>query len=409
MKKTIAILFLSLLMASFVCAETYNIGKYEVLEKEEYSTVLIQNGDLVEEDEMPFEPVGRMTIPLDRDKAVKDIRILNARNPEKLDLNLPILKFVDEENYQLVDNDCFEDKREPYLYTTILDGADYKVIVDIYPLEIVDCSEGKYILYKDIDLEVEYHEENNILDASYSEIVPGKPVKIDIEFQDVAEGDKVTIETYEGKEVEKQVTSGKMSFEVDAPENVAQNFFLIKYYRDYEVIDREIIIQETDWGSFDFRILVSENRNILPIAIEVNNELEEEIELDILIESVDVDSITQTSKKTTLNSRPGKQIHYINFEVGDDELINDIDITATYNTVSHNQGHNSIMRFTHDEVKEGLPSPREDLAEELSNIIESEESKPKTNISNILGIIIAVLLFGGVGFLAFYFLRKKRY
>jgi hypothetical protein len=395
---------------------TYSIGDYEKSDRGEYSLVYINNGELLEEEGMLYQPVGTETFQIAHNKAIKSVNVIERNSPVRLKLNLPQLEFYDDDKYRFVERECFPNTREAWIDYTSEYGQSPKLTVEFYPLEMQDCKKGEFILYQGMKIEVEYYETNKIKSVTHSEINPGEDITFLLQFENIdKEGEVVIYNTFDpDTEIEREVTSEKISAVLTAPSIPIQEY-VIEYYEGYEIVDRAVVMEDHNWGSIDFRVLTSDKKTVFPLAIESYNRLKDSLPLDITIKTIDPDTLedgTTIRKRATVPM--GKRIFYVDLEISENEMTNDIHIAATYNGITEYAEHNSLIRFKKEDVKRGLPkSPGEELLEEMAKASQDKDKdeaiagEAKLPSSSVIGIIITIALFAIMGYFAYSFFRKE--
>ena len=423
MKLIILFGIILIVLSGFAYAETltYETGIYEAVAMDQWDLLYINNGDLLEEDGEIREPVKVEKFAVASDKAIKEVYLKDRAKSKEFDLNIPEVKYKNEETYSYEKRTCDTNYRDAYISTLSYDYADESsILIEIHPLEITNCLDGEFILYQELEIEIEYYEENKIKSVEHSGLYPGEKTTLTFELENRNSNSKIIVYDDWGNELgSKKPTSDKTQITVNVPEDTANLYFTAEYYENNEIVDRELIKQDLSWGKMDFRVLVSENPLVFPLAVQIDNKKEEEIEIDLIIISTNKDLEEMTKLKKIIKAPVGSTIHYLNFEITEEEKINDISIEATHNGIAEYAEHNSIVRFTHDEVKGGLPaSPGQEIAEELfekmkdPSTFESENPKIKkqTNMTlTIIVAIVAVILIIGLIIFAFKYMRKDKY
>jgi hypothetical protein len=418
MRKIAVIIIMFCALAAIASAEkfTYETGVYEKYDNAGYELLAINNGEQWESDGQLNEPVTLQKYQISSDKAIKEVKIIKKSDSIKLSINLPQIDYGGDEFFSFVERECLANERDAFMTYDDEHGKESFLNFEIHPLEITDCENGKFTLYRKMEIEVEYYDENKIKSVSPSEFKPGEEATIKFEFENLKGENEIIIKDDWGSEVVlENVYSEEETYIVDIPEDTEDIYFTIEFYEGGEIVDRAVISQDLDWGSVDFRVLVSEDDTVFPLAIEIKNAVGEEIAVGLVMMSLNMDGEAETTKTETVDASPGNSIHYFNLEAGEDGRMNDISVEATYNGITEYIDHNSLVRSTHDEVKDGLPlSPGEELAKDLVDIAagtyedgESEGPAEATTKSNLIGILAAVIMFCLIGYIAFKYLRKR--
>ncbi len=416
MSKAVFYILAVMVMSSFASAEvlTYKTGAYDIYDDGDgYELLVIENGEQWEMESQFNEPVSMSTFSVASDKAIKSVTLKEKRLPKELTLNIPLIYYTTDESFEYLDSDCEENFRDAYAlmwFDTF--SSSPTILVEIHPLEITDCKNQKFTLYQELDIEVEYYEENKIKSFEHSEFVPGKEATLTFEFENL-EGNGQLVVSNGVDKISESVDSETIEISMFVPEDIADFYFAAEYYEDGDVVDRQIISQSFKWGSVDFRVLVSDDRLVLPIAVQVENLLGKEIPVFLEIASLD-DYYNEVSKVERVVSVPsGVSINYVQLNITEDEAGNDVSVRAAYNGVTEFAEHNSLVRFTLEEVRNGLPqAPGISLFTEVesegdSKAAEGSETSSSWKGSTFVGIAAALAIFGVVVYIAFKYLGKK--
>lgn len=420
MKSAIIVLTIAVLFAASASAETltYETGIHEKYYNAGYELIAVNNGEMWESEGQLNEPVSMQKHPLPSDKAVKSVRIAKKAEAVDISANLPQIEYGGDEFFSFVDRECLSNERDAFITYDTEYGTESFLNLEIHPLEITDCEKGEFTLYRSMEIEIEYYEENKIKSVSASEFRPGEEATIQLEFENLGGENEIIIKDHWGDEVFlENVYSEKKTATVYIPEDAEEIYFTAEFYEAGEIVDRALVSQDLDWGSVDFRVLVSEDENVFPLAIEIKNAAGEEIPVELVMRSINWSGDTRAEKTETVEASLGSSIHYFNLDAGGEEgdKLNDISVEATYNGITKYVEHNSLVRVTYDEVKDGLPlSPGEQVAKDLADIAagtyeddEDEGAKEPTAKSNIIGILVAVVMFALIGYIAFKYLRRR--
>lgn len=420
MRKIILFGIIMILLAGIVCADrfTYETREYEVHKGQEYDVVYINNGLLWEIEGFLNEPVGGEQFNVLADKAIKSITIVGKENPVNLKMNLPVVKYADDIYYGYEDRECISNQRDAYIDYYKSYGDESQIVVEFHPLEIVDCEKGEFILYQNMEIEVEYYEKNKIKSVEHSGLNPGSETTIEFEFENVEDGDQILVQDYWFDEVAYEyVDSGKMTITAEIPVDISDFFLVVEYYNvDDEIVDRYLIKEDFAWGTFDFRVLVSDDAEVFPLAIEIENTKGTDISISLDIISMNFEEEAETTIHRTLTASPGKSMHFIEFKITENEVSNDITISATYNGITETVEHNSLIRFTEEEIQNGLPPPPGAVfAQEFAEILEEDydeaenvkKTSEPTKKSTIIAVIAAISLFIIVGYVGLKYAGKE--
>lgn len=399
---------------------TYQTGDFSIKESNNYELVQIQNGNQFEQEYGIVAPYSTKEFEFEPGKALKDARVFRFLEQVEITANLPVLEYDERDGTtRFVDRDCDFNELEAHVSATPFYGEKTLVKVEFYPLRMEDCENNKFVLYKALDTELEFYEQNKIKSIDFGEIKPGEEVTFTVNFEEILEGKLVVKEADTEEIFAEKAISGQDKIEITfTATNFADQAYKFEYYENDELVDIEVITASKDWGDIDFRVLISEDKLIFPLAIETNNILSEDIKLDITLNSLnDILEVDSTTNKE-ITAPPGKNIVYTDFTIAEDETVNDIELIATYNGISKTVLYNSLVRFTKSEVSNGLPPPpgekiRENIAEIAQNLtkeasLENKEKKAiSSRLANTIGITLALILTLAVIYIAFKYMRTK--
>lgn len=422
MKKIIPVIMF-ILIAGVVAAENiiYELEEYEVYQKGEWELIAARGTENWEREGAINEPISKIDYEVPQDRAIKDVKIVGLSKSVELMANLPKV-FYQQELVGFEERTCRRNERKAWIsYSDIYDETGI-LAIEYHPLEYRDCEKGEWTLHRKMEVEVEYYEENKIKSVKHTPFVGDSTATFTLEMENLRDSylyvyDSISQTVFEGP------AEAEMEIEVEIGPFGEQHFFF-EVEEDGEIVDRAAIIEDLSWGSVDFRVLVSESRTVFPLAVEITNTKEEAIDVELEIESTDMNFTVQSTMKEQITAKPGNSIHYIDFSIGDDETRNDIGIRAFHNGVMKYAEHNSLIRFTKEEVQAGLPSsPGEQLKQEIAELandpqvqkeieefdkmLEGKEEQPGWSSSLWAGIVIGIVLLVIVGYLGFTFLGVK--
>ncbi|MBN2112035.1 hypothetical protein JW707_02945, partial [Candidatus Woesearchaeota archaeon] len=293
MKKVFLLFALLMVFPVLANAEilNYETGIYEEYDMDEWTLLYIQNGDLWEADGELNEPVTIQKFDIPSDKAIKSIEITEKRSPKEFKLNLPQVEYSGD-YYSYVPRDCYYDQREAYMVVSSYDYADTaSVSLEVHPMEITDCEKGVFTLYREMDFEIEYYEENKIKSVDYDSLTPGEETTLNFELENRNPESEIIVYDDWGNELaSKEVYSDTEKVAVAVPGDTPNLYLNVEYYEEGNVVDRAVITQNLDWGDMDFRVLVSESVLEFPLALQIDNEKGEEISVKLKIASINSES-----------------------------------------------------------------------------------------------------------------------
>jgi len=133
-------------------------------------------------------------------------------------------------------------------------------------------------------------------------------------------------------------------------------------------------VYATEVAELDFRILVSDDDNIIPVLIDINNLKEEEFNAEVGISMMDYDFNpgSMTSKEITITKN--QELIYMNLSIDSDEKQHNVLVyLIPEEGMPIFKQYNSLMRFDPDFLEsdyELTPSPVNELREEAVNVAE---------------------------------------
>ena len=414
MKKVLwLIIGLVLMQVAFADTYVFETGQCQSIKSGNYDIIICENTDLLDEQFQLEVPQGTKVLEFDKGGIIKEITLKKVSDATELTLNIPMVDYDAQGNSMYVEKECIRNTEKAYIDPmTPTYGEKTNVRVDFYPLEMVDCETGLFKLYEKMEIEIEFEDRISFSVERTSELIPEKDVTYVAHFDETpngeisVEGRYGLIETFEAKS-----KTVEMTFTTTLTELQEYTF---DYYEGDELLATQNIEEDLSWGNFDFRVLESEDKTIFPLAIEITNDLQEEISLDLQIMSTNLDGDVQTTMNTSIKAKPGIGIYYIDFKVTEEERNNNIDIIGSYKGISLLASHNTFVRFKKEETQSGLPPPPgEELIQEMAKVIQEEASKTSakksvsSRLSTTIAIIVSVLLTALVIYIIFKYMRTK--
>jgi hypothetical protein len=174
------------------------------------------------------------------------------------------------------------------------------------------------------------------------------------------------------------------------------------------------------WGSVDFRIYESDDPYVFPLVIDVENNLDREFTAELYVKTIYGDGSYGESELHKLIDVPkNPEMLYLDFPVSVLERTNDVLVIVEYNDESEEALYNSLTRLSLEMViTDKLPAVPEDLIEGVSEVSVEEDigevdvslddevvEESKFKISTVVGVLIVLLLFAIVGFVAWLALK----
>ena len=204
MKLILIIGIMFVILAGIASAETltYKTGIYEAVYQGNYGLLYINNGDLIEEDGELREPVAMQNFNVSSDKAIKSITLKSRNLPKEFELNIPQIGYTNNNVYANKDRECFENFRDAY---TVVWAHTYEktayVMIEVHPLEVTDCEKGIFTLYQEMEMEVEYYEENKIKSVENTGLVSGQSATLTFNLENRNPDSKIVVRDDWGNEL----------------------------------------------------------------------------------------------------------------------------------------------------------------------------------------------------------------
>ena len=152
------------------------------------------------------------------------------------------------------------------------------------------------------------------------------------------------------------------------------------------------------WGSVDFIIYKSDDPYVFPLVIDVENLLWEEFTAELYVKTIYSNGSFGESEMHKLIDIPiNPELLYLDFPISALERNNDVLVIVEYNDESEEALHNSIDRF--NSINGEL------LEEDIDEVSLDDNVQSKFKISTVVGVIIVLLLFAIVGFVAWLALK----
>ncbi len=403
--------FLVLVPSALAETRIFHTGPYITEQRDAYEVIYTPETMLISQIGNLEEPVGRVKYEFPQGTVIKDITILWKESYQDLTLNIPEVDWDIDQSPLYLDRTCDSNSRDIFVDYGLPIYSDKTYIeVDIFPLEVVDCLQGKFRLWEKISLDFEIEDKNHFAVESKSDILPGRTAIFNLVFDRVPSGEVLVEGTYGEvglfKVMSKESTVSFISTETEIQE---YDFY---YYEGDDLIAVTHYEEDIGWGEADFRVLNTSTNTSIDLAIEVINNEGKIIPLTIELYSVNDDGSPGTNKEITIQAKPGRKIYYVeDFEIDESEYLDDIAIIASYRGVSILAQHNSLVTFSKEETLNVLPrSPGEQILTEIAHTLTGEErpikEESKLKSSTVVGVTIAVILFILMGVVAYYLFKN---
>ena len=308
MEKPVVLIFMLCLLTSIATAETltFEIQNYEIKKVDGYEIINASNLLISSSLSGMALPKGIVLKKYSQNQPVDEIRLVKFYEPEELNINLPDIG----EDEKFIDRTCYSSTREPELFVNdpiiTEDMAQYSI--QITPVEVVDCEAGKFILYKKTDYEIVRHASPvRIQRVAYTKsTAPGTKTKISVELNLAATGELKLVDDL-GDEIDSIIINSEKhaDFIIDSPSEEDKTEYTVEFWEEGKRISFMNAEVATEWGNVDFKCYVSDNKNIIPVKVNITNNLDKEIEVELSYQLFDWDMNLDKEINTTKKIAPG--------------------------------------------------------------------------------------------------------
>jgi hypothetical protein len=410
MAKTIISILMFILLVSIAYAEerTIIIDSYNILEENGYETLVIDGGESITE--LYNGVLPKITYRLVESKPVDKITLIGFEDPVSLNVNYPFLDEDEQGNEIYTDRECTSMSEDASFYVNdpLYEGDDIIYVLDIFPIDILDCEKGDIRLYQTIKYNVDYLESPVLIkEIETYNLERGQTASVFVNFNQIPDGKLIIKDDYGNIVAEKEANEKLVTLKFSVPEDMDVQNFAVEYTEDTKLISKkEFTLASFEWGDFDFEALPpTEGKNDYPINITFNNKLNEEIEVKLTEGFIDIKGEFTTSFSKKIKLKPGSSsIKEILNPTEKEGKHPDIKVIAEYGGLEVVQMHNTMTR------KDPNVKTIGDVMKEQGVTIPviGQEPEKKTNYANIIGIIAALVLILGVALVAYLFLFRKR-
>lgn len=399
--------------------KTFEINDFQIEKINGYNLIFFPVANHLRYEQYYTEmPMAVLEYNYSPDKVISNVSVKSYSGPKDVEINLPEVSEDVDGTTLYRENSCAVNENPPDLDYSVIYSERAYLIVNFYPLEIVDCENDLYRYYENYEIEIEFLDGNEFSVKSLDDVIVEQNVTFELEFEEVPNG-VVEVETQAYEFYHYEVNEKKVEIEVPVPLLAFQEFVFYYYEEksdeEYELNSVNFYGEDLRWGDFDFRVLNGEDNNTLELAIEVINILNKEIPLEIEIYSVDSDLNVYENRNLTIYAKPHRYMYYTNFSISNESKFNDIVMFATYDNFSLTVGHNTLVRFDKEDTLDGFPkTPGEELYETAIDIalegdfsedkIESEDGQ--MGVYAIVFTILFILILFGIVFYGIKLLRE---
>ncbi|MEM7825151.1 MAG: hypothetical protein QXO27_04230 [Candidatus Aenigmatarchaeota archaeon] len=298
----------------------FNIGKYDIAQNGNFSVIetdstlnLMGLLELV----LPFR-ITEESFPLNTIITGFDV----VEMSEPVDLTIENLPSFDGFNY--IERECYEDEKEAGVeFSKVYTDNSLNVIARINPVQIINCTEGKFRLYKKIKYKIEYVPYSPVLIESIKipEIVlPEQEVRIKAELKNIQTSPVdgyLTVKDENGTILNaKKISTNTGSFDIvfNAPAKEGFYTYRLDFYKGSE------LNESVTYEEFSFVVSTLEIALIAPeisttsadVIVFIANNFNETIQADLNYKLIQNNNIKNSdSQKITLN--PGLNTFTLTF------------------------------------------------------------------------------------------------
>ena len=404
MRKTALWILMVIVLSAAVSAKTFTfeVGDYEIEDADGFEILNTENTELTlwDGDLVLVEAIFPLVFP--DTQVVDEIRLIEFKDPVELELNIPSAAETDFMEFDYVERECFENTREVEFFVNdpIIMGNEATYSIWIYPLEVVDCEEGKFKLYQTVEYGAKIVESVSRIELVKVEGMasPGSTIPIKIFMNREVDG-KLVIKDIIGEEkiASKTIKGDREIINLKLSDDFDREQYILEYIEDGKTVAYKDFIISTTWGSIDFTVHKSDDLSIIPIKVNITNNYDEEINVNGTLELINWDSEVTKTTPLEMVLAPGSNKREMDVTVSEEQQKDDIKITLEY------EGHEeSVTRNTMMRIDPAVAAwAKEQLEED-----ETQTSDP-TAKSTIIAVIIAVVMFIIVGYVALKYTRKE--
>lgn len=299
---------------------TYRITDYSVEDKDNFSIISInspqqeyQVDDLVLPREILASPYPLKTI-------MQNVSVVALEDP--VDITVENLPSWNGENF--TERECYQDTQP----ASVNFGHSYTedseaVLIEINPVEVVNCTTGEFILYRTIKYNIDYIPFSPILIEQItheSNVGPGETTEIEITLKNVkshAVNGKLIIKDEDGNDLKHILTSvhtaatKKYQIEFEVPQEQGLRQFIVEYYEnnDKKTQSKFFMAVSQIIPIIDIPLIIQPDEE-LPVNIRlVNNGPQQDIDYTLKIKEGEE---VKASYSDTIDLDEGENnIHYI--------------------------------------------------------------------------------------------------
>jgi len=290
----------------------FRIGNYSILQIENYSIIETD----VTENSFDFSELVLPSQTIIESFPVKTIITgFNVTEmSEPIELTLPNLPEFNGFNY--INRNCYEDSKEAAVkFSKVYTDDSVLVLAKISPVEVINCTEGKFRLYKQIKYSIDYFPYSPVMIESIdspSLVQPNQELKVSVKLRNIQTSKIIgylTITDENGritdaKEVDSDTGIVNMAFY--APEKEGEHTYRVDFYQEASLNESKT------YKEFKFKVSTIELALITPTSIDsqddatliVSSSLNTTVELPVRY-TIKTDNKIESSKNEVLTIEPG--------------------------------------------------------------------------------------------------------
>jgi len=313
----------------------FDIEDYNILEQGNFSLIETdKTNNLV----LPYElvlPSRTLIEEFPSNTIVTDFGVTSMSN--SVDLNVEDLPMFD--GFGNVERECYEDNKSAGVtFENSYTEESRLVITNIYPVEVLNCTNGEFRLYQDIEYYMEYVPYSPVFIKSVSSpiLTPGQTINLSVEIENlqaapvsgfltVQEDDYI----FNGKNI--TADTGVYKIELTAPETQGLYTYRVDFYYENESVTYKEF--NLNVNALELELFVDgDTIDEANIIVAINSNLNESIDADVEYNLESSEGI-EDNGEDSISVEPGMNLYDLSFEGLDrTKILYDVVVGVSYLT-----------------------------------------------------------------------------